>query len=156
MGLKEIVDGFADKFGIEGLSVENDEVALEIDEMPILFATGKDSAIVITGLVGDPPAEGGEAFANILLEGTMTLMDEKSSALARNSETGAYTLVQRVAQDGLTVEAFCERLTGFVNTLETWRRFLEDFRPAAVAAANESASSFADGKELVMGGFMQV
>ena len=155
MELKEIADGLGAKFGIEGLTVEDGEVALEIDEMPILLAMGKDSAIVITGFVGDPPAEGGETFAHMLLEGTMNLMDEKPAALARNPETGAYALVQRVAQDGLTVDAFCEKLTGFVNTLETWRRLLEDFRPAAVAA-KESASSFPDEKELAMGGFMQV
>ena len=61
----------------------------------------------------------------------------------------------RPAQDGLTVDAFCEKLTGFVNTLETWHGLLEDFRPAA-ATAKESASSLPDEKELAMGGFMQV
>ena len=155
MELKEIANGLGAKFGIEGLTVEDGEVALEIDEMPILLATGKDSAIVITGFVGDPPAEGGETFANMLLEGTMNLMDEKSAALARNPETGAYALMQRIAHDGLTFDAFCEGLTGFVNTLETWRGLLEDFRPAA-AAAMESASSLLDEKDLAMGGFMQV
>ena len=147
--------GWEAKFGIEELAVEDGEVALEIDEMPILLAMGKDSAIVITGFVGDPPSEGGEAFANMLLEGTMNLMDEKSAALARNPETGAYALMQRIAHDGLTFDAFCEGLTGFVNTLETWRGLLEDFRPAA-AAAMESASSLPDEKDLAMGGFMQV
>ena len=155
MDLKEIADGLAAKFGIEGLAVEDGEVALEIDEMPILLAMGKDSAIVITGFVGDPPSEGGEAFANMLLEGNMNLMDEKSAALARNPETGAYALMQRIAHVGLTFDAFCEGLTGFVNTLETWRGLLEDFRPAA-AAAMESASSLPDEKDLAMGGFMQV
>ena len=155
MDLKEIADGLAAKFGIEKLAVEDGEVALEIDEMPILLAMGKDSAIVITGFVGDPPSEGGEAFANMLLEGTMNLMDEKSAALARNPETGAYALMQRIAHDGLTFDAFCEGLTGFVHTLETWRGLLEDFRPAA-AAAMESASSLPDEKDLAMGGFMQV
>ena len=135
--------------------VEDGEVALEIDEMPILLATGKDSAIVITGFVGDPPAEGGETFAHMLLEGTMNLMDEKPAALARNPETGAYMLVQRLVQDRLALDAFCDELTAFVNLLETWRKMLEDFRPAA-AAAKTAADMQPGAQELSMSGFMQV
>ena len=155
MDLKEIADGLAAKFGIEGLAVEDGEVALEIDGMPILIGDGKNAAVVITGFVGDPPAEGGEAFANLMLEATMGFMDSKSLALARNSETGSYALVERVAQNGLTVDAFSESLTEFVNTLETWRKMLEDFRPAA-EAAKASADAQPDAQEMSMSGFMQV
>ena len=155
MNLKEIADGLSAKFGIDGLAVEDGEVALEIDEIPILLSEGKDAAIVITGSVGDAPAEGGETFANMLLEGTMNLMDEKSAAFARNPETGAYALVQRVGQDGLSLDAFSEVLGGFVNLLETWRGMLVDFRPAA-AAAKVAADAQPHEQELAMSGFMQV
>ena len=80
---------------------------------------------------------------------------EKSAALARNPETGSYALVQRIAQDGLTVDSFCEALTSFVDTLETWRTMLEDFRPAA-EAAKASADAQPDAQEMSMSGFMQV
>ena len=155
MDLKEIADGLTVKFNIPDLAVEDGEVALEIDGMPILLAEGNGDAIIITGFVGDAPAEGGEQFANLLLNATTELMDSKALALARNPETGALTLVQRVAQIGLAIDGFCEELSSFVNTLETWRGLLEDFRPAA-AEAMESASSLPDEKDLAMGGFMQV
>lgn len=155
MDLKEIADGLAAKFGIDGLAVEDGEVALQIDDLPILLAESNGSAIVITGFVGEPPADGGEAFANMMLEGTTSLMDTKPAALARNPETGVYMLMQRVAQAGLSLDAFSETLGDFVNLLETWRTMLEDFRPAA-AAAKTSADTQPNEKELVMGGFMQV
>ncbi len=155
MDIKELADGLAAKFNIDGLAVEDGEVALEIDGMPILLAEDQDVAIVMTGFVGNPPAEGGEVFANLMLEATMSLMDEKSAALARNPETGSYALVQRIAQDGLTVDSFCEALTSFVDTLETWRTMLEDFRPAA-EAAKASADAQPDAQEMSMSGFMQV
>ena len=155
MDLKEIADGLSAKFSIEGLAVEDGEVALEIDGMPILLGEGKNAAIVITGFVGDPPAEGGEAFANLMLEATMSLMDEKSAALARNPETGSYALVQRIAQDGLTFDIFSEALTSFVDTLETWRTMLEDFRPVA-EEAKATATAQPDAHEMSMSGFMQV
>ncbi len=155
MDIKELADGLAAKFNIDGLAVEDGEVALEIDGMPMLLAEDRDVAIVMTGYVGDPPAEGGEAFANLMLEATMGFMDAKSLALARNPENGSYALVGRVAQEGLTVDAFSEALTEFVNTLETWRKMLENFRPMA-AAAKAATDAQPDAQELALNGFMQV
>ena len=155
MELKKIAEGLSAKFQVEGLAVDDDELALEIDGIPILLSEDKGVAVIITGFVGIPPAEGGEVFANMLLESTMSLMDTKSSAFARNPETGAYALVQRVAQDGLSIDTFCEELTNFVNQLESWRKVLEDFRPAA-AAAKASADAQPGTEELARNGFMQV
>lgn len=155
MDLKEVADGLAAKFGVADLAVEDGEVALEIDGIPIMLADRNGTAIVITGLVGEPPAEGSDAFAGMMLTGTIGLMDERAAALARNPETGAFVLVERIAQDGLTLDAFCEGLTGFVNTLETWRRLLEDFRPAAKAAKTFTDQQPAE-RDLALGGFMQV
>ena len=155
MDLKEIADGLTVKFDIPDLAVEDGEVALEIDGMPILLAEGKDDAIVMTGYVGDAPAEGGEHFAILLLSATTELMNTKSLALARNPETGAFTLVQRVALVGLEIDGFCEELSGFVNTLETWRGILEDFRPAA-EAAKAFAAKQPNEQNFARSGFMQV
>ena len=155
MDLREIVEGLKARFNVEGLAVENGETALEIDGMPILIAEDRDVAIVMTGFVGDPPAEGGEAFTNLMLEATMGFMDTQSVALARNPESGSYVLLERLAQDGLTQDAFDEALTGFANILESWRKMLEDFRPAATAA-KAAAGAQPSTQELAMNGFMQV
>ena len=155
MDLKEIVDGLTERYAVGELVVEDGEVALEIDGMPVLLAEGDGTAILMTGLVGDAPSEGGEVFANLLLEGTMSLMDTKACALARNPETGAYALVARIPQAELTFDAFSEELASFVNTLEQWRGILEDFRPIA-AEAKAFAEAQPDAKEFERGGFMQV
>ena len=155
MDLKEIADGLSAKFNLSGLTIEDGELALEIDGMPILLGEAGGEAILMTGFIGEAPSEGGEAFANLLLEATTALMDTKSAALARNPETGAYMLVQRLVQDRLALDAFCDELTAFVNLLETWRKMLEDFRPAA-AAAKTAADMQPGAQELSMSGFMQV
>ena len=85
----------------------------------------------------------------------MSLMDEKSAALARNPETGSYAFLQRIAQDGLTADGFCDALTSFVDTLETWRTMLENFRPVA-EEAKASAAAQPDAHDMSMSGFMQV
>ena len=115
MDLKEIADGLSAKFNLSGLTIEDGELALEIDGMPILLGDAGGEAILMTGFIGEAPSEGGEAFANLLLEATTALMDTKSAALARNPETGAYMLVQRLVQDRLALDAFCDELTAFVN-----------------------------------------
>ena len=155
MDLKEIADGLSAKFNLSDLAIEDGELALEIDEMPILLGEADGEAILMTGFVGEAPAEGGEAFANLLLNATMALMGTKSMALARNPKTGAYALMQRLAQDHLTLDAFCEELSAFVNSLETWRKMLEDFRPAA-AEAKAASDAQPNAQELSMSGFMQV
>ena len=155
MDLKEIVEGLKAKFNVEGLAVEDGETAIEIDGMPLLIAEDRNVAIGLTGFVGDPPAEGGEIFANLLLETTMGLMDTKSAALARNPETGAYALVERLQQEGLTMDVFNEALADFVNRLETWRTMLEDFRPVATEAKTAAAAQ-PGAQDFAMNGFMQV
>ena len=155
MDLKEIADGLSAKFNLSGLAIEDGELALEIDGLPILLGEPEGDAILMTGFIGEAPSEGGEAFSNLMLEATTTLMDKKSAALARNPETGAYMLVQRLVKNYLTIDTFCEELTEFVNSLETWRKMLEDFRPAATAA-KAAADARPNAQELSMSGFMQV
>ena len=155
MELKETADGLVVKFHVDELAVEDDELAIEIDGMPILISEDPGVAIILTGFVGDPPAEGGETFANLMLDSTMELMDTKSAAFARNPETGAYALVQRVAQEGLSLDSFCEELSDFVNRLDSWRKMLEDFRPA-VAAAKAVQDAQPGTEDLARNGFMQV
>ena len=155
MDLKEIAGGLSAKFNLDELVVEDGELALEIDGMPILLGEAEGEAILMTGFVGEAPSEGGEFFANMLLEGTTALMDTKSAALARNPETGAYALVQRLDKGSLSVETFCEELTDFVNRLESWRKMLENFRPAAVAA-KAATDAQPNAQEISMSGFMQV
>ena len=57
--------------------------------------------------------------------------------------------------DQKAIDAFCEELSAFVNSLETWRKMLEDFRPAA-AEAKAASDAQPNAQELSMSGFMQV
>jgi len=154
MTFEEIVSGLGEKFAVEGLAAENGEAALEIDGMPVLLAEA-GGAVLVTGLLGDAPPEGGEAFANLLLEANAGLFDAKAMAFARNGESKAYLLVERIPSDGADLDAFCTALGEFADTLETWRKLLGDFRPAAEAAAAASGESPSP-MNFAMGNFMQV
>ena len=134
MEMKELLDGLASNLGIDSLAIIGGEAAIDID--------GMDDVLLVSGLVGDPPPEGCEAFCNLMLEANAGFFDAAPCTLARNPESGCYMLLKRFAKASLDPEsfakelaAFADTLAEFADTLAEWRESLESFRPAAAAAA---------------------
>lgn len=138
MDIQAITQALAAKFHIEGLECRDNKIDMEIDGAAVRIETDEDGGFLLRGWVGMAPVEGAEAFGNILLEANETLMESRKAALARNPETGAYELLERlpVAPD---VESFCQGLEQFANSLESWRTLLKEFGPAATHAAAATA-----------------
>ena len=146
MEMKELLDGLASNLGIDSLAIIGGEAAIDIDDMPVLITEAEDDVLLVSGLVGDPPPEGCEAFCNLMLEANAGFFDAAPCTLARNPESGCYMLLRRFAKASLDPESFAKELAAFADTLADWRESLESFRPAAAAAAemkqNESAIRF--------------
>ncbi len=158
MDFTELIKAFAERFGIADLDAGDGSAMLEIDGMEItIVADDSRRAIVVAGVIGEPPPENAAAFADLLLQTNHDLLGAEGCGFAQNRANGSYVLVLRLAQDGLGLDAFCSALDSFVNKVETWRGLLADFRPAAQAAnaAAESARSD-EGPGFIGGGFMQV
>ncbi len=68
MNIRTIAGAIAEKFGVEGLEGRDGKIEMEIDGAPVMIEETDGDAFIFNGLVGDAPAEGGEAFARILLE----------------------------------------------------------------------------------------
>ncbi len=136
MEMKELLDGLAAHLGIDSLAIVDGEAALDIDGMPVLIAEAQEDALLLSGLVGDPPPEGCEAFCNLMLEANASLFDAAACALARNPESGAYMLLKRLPKAALDPESFAKELAAFADTLSDWRESLDSFRPAAAAVAD--------------------
>ena len=146
MEFDKLISDFAVRHSIEGLSVEGDIAALDIDGI-VVGLNGDGGMLVMTAEIGEPPAEGRDIFAEMLLEANFS----SDFVFAKSSENGNYVMTSRVALDGLDGEAFDAALEALVNRAEAWRKLLEDFRPAAEeAAAMEEPVAFGND------GFMQV
>jgi hypothetical protein len=143
MEMKELLDGLAANLGIAGLAIVGGEAALDIDGMPVLITEAQDDALLLSGLVGDPPPEGCEAFCNLMLEANAGVFDASACALARNPESGSYMLLKRLPKASLDPETFATELAAFADTLADWRETLDSFRPAAAAAAELKRSESA-------------
>ena len=147
MEFKELIEGFAGRHNVEGLSIEDDAVALDIDGIVIMIvSTGEKLAI--SADIGDPPPEGAGVFANLLLEANL----QSDMVFAKHVESGAYVIMRRLSFYSLDVDVFDAALESFVSQAETWRRLLVDFRPIAKAAESEESTHSTFSAD----GFMQV
>ena len=147
MEFKELIEGFAGRHNVEGLGIEDDAVALDIDGIVITIVSAGEK-LAMSADIGDPPPEGAGVFANLLLEANL----QSDMVFAKHAESGAYVIMRRLSFYSLDVDVFDAALESFVNQAETWRRLLVDFRPIAKAAESDESnhSTFRDD------GFMQV
>ena len=141
MEFEEIVNGFAEKFGVDGLAPdENGTVRLEIDGMGVeILYDMAERTVFLCAEIGEPPPEGRERFAEVLLGANFLFQGTDGATLAQNPETKAYALVRPLNLAGLDVDVLSERLGSFVNGVERWRQTLTDFRDVAEAVPETEA-----------------
>jgi ankyrin repeat protein len=147
MDFPELIADFATRHDVADLTAADNAAALDIDGIIVLLVA-KGNELTISAEIGEPPAEGAAAFANLLLEASL----ESEAFFAKNNGTDQYIAVRRLPLAALDSAAFDTALESLVNLAETWRRLLADFRPAAEAAAKENADRPAFGS----GGFLAV
>lgn len=147
MDFNDLITDFAARHNVDGLAAEDGAAALDVDGILVNLVAAGD-LLVASAEIGEPPAEGASTFAELLLEANL----ESEAVFAKSREMGKYVVMRRHSLPALDSAAFDTLLEGLVNLAETWRRLLDDFRPAAKAAAEENAGNPAFGA----GGFMQV
>ena len=147
MDFNELVSDFAKRHAVEGLAAQDGGAALDIDGIAVTLVETGDH-LVASAEIGEPPSDGRADFADILLEANL----ESAAYFAKTRETGKYVLLRQLPLARLDPAAFDAALEALVNTAETWRRLLADFRPAAAQAAAEDAEAPSFGE----GGFLQV
>ena len=147
MDFNELIADFATRHNVDGLAAEDGAAALDVDGILVNLVAAGD-LLAASAEIGEPPAEGAGTFAELLLEASL----ESDAFFAKSRETGKYVVVRRHPLPRLDSDAFDSLLESLVNLAETWRRLLDDFRPAAKAAAEANAGTPAFGA----GGFMQV
>lgn len=147
MEFTELVASFAERHGIADLAADDGAAALDIDGI-VVTLVGTGDTVSLSADIGQPPADGRASFAKLLLEANL----QSDIFFAKAPESESYVAVRRLALQDLDAEAFDAALEALVNHAETWRRLLDDFRPAAEAAAAAEVES----DQLNVGGFLQV
>ena len=134
MDFPELIADFAARHDVADFTAIDNAAALDIDGI-LVFFVAKGEELIVSAEVGEPPAEGAAAFANLLLEASL----ESEAFFAKSAGADQYIAVRRLSLPSLDPAAFDSALGGLVNLAETWHKLLEDFRPAAKAAEAATA-----------------
>ena len=135
MEFTELIEDFASRHKVNGLVGIDNAASLDIDGIIVTIVSNGD-VLTISAEIGEPPAEGASVFANLLLEANL----QSGVYFAKAPDPGPYFAMRRLSLALVDGDAFDTALEAFVNTAETWRRLLADFRPVAKAAAEQTGS----------------
>jgi len=130
MEFKDLIADFATRHNVADLVADNNAAALDIDGIIVIIVADGDR-VTLSADVGEPPVEGRADFADLMLEASL----QTDAFFAKAAESETYIIVRRLSLQSIDDDAFDAALEAFVNQVETWRRLLSDFRPAAKAAA---------------------
>lgn len=154
MEFKDLLKALSEHLGGGvNLTPHDGTVDLSVDDMH-LSVTGSDetSSVSFVGIVGElPPGKRSERLFKALLEANHLFAGTGGATFSINGKDGVITLNRSLSYDMLTGETFCEALTLFVNTLESWIRLVADYR-----AAQDSSDDVRDDKLTAGNGFMAV
>ena len=95
MEFKELIAGFAAKYGIEGLSGADGAAELKVDDVRVeLLDDPQTHSIFACAEIGHPPPDANGAFGAMMLQANFHLRATEGATLCQNPETQAYALVR--------------------------------------------------------------
>jgi hypothetical protein len=156
MEYSELIQGFADRYGIAGLAAADGVATIEIDGLKVsLIHDDAADAVTIYGEVGFPPPDADGPFGGTMLKANHLFRGTGGAVLCQDPETGAYALFRVLPLVSLDLDALCAEIGKLVDQVENWKRLMEGFLEAE-EAAEDAVEEAAEFNSLPGGGFMQV
>ena len=147
MEFKELIAGFAAKYGIQGLDGADGVAELYVEGFRVeLLDDPQTQSIFACVEIGLPPPDANGVFGEMMLKANFLLRATEGATLCQNPETNAYAVVRPFPQALTDVESFAAGLESLVNQAENWRKMLAGLREAesARSAAQEVDDSHHD------------
>jgi hypothetical protein len=119
---RALVDGLAERLGLEGLLADDEDVAmLEFEEGPaIQLALDEEGGISLTAHLGDAP-EGDVELAEELLASNLNWRDTEGATLAMERFSRGVFLARRwTVAEIVDVQGLCTALEQFMLLAERW------------------------------------
>ena len=156
MEFKDLIAGFAAKFGIEGLDGADGVAELGVEGIRVeLLDDPQSRSIFACAEIGRPPPDANGAFGAMMLQANFLLRGTGGATLCQNPETGTYALVRPFPQALTDVESFAAGLESLANQTENWRKVLAGLREAELvqSSAPETDDSHHD---MISNGYFHV
>lgn len=159
MEYNELMNGFAEKFAISGMEIEDNAVVLEIDGMNVSFIhEPATNEVILVAEIGRPPPDPDGIMGATMLKANYFLKGTGGAVLCQMPDTGAYAISRRCPLVAHDVNTFSSALEAFVNSADDWRNVISCLRVAEESArltqdADQTEESLPG---MGYGGFMQV
>ena len=145
MEFKDLIAGFAAKFGIEGLDSADGVAELDVEGIRVeLLDDPQAQCLFACSEIGHPPPDANGAFGAMMLQANFLLRGTEGATLCQNPETHAYALVRPFPVALTDVESLAAGLKSLVNQTENWRKALAGLRTAE-ATQKQNVASAPDG-----------
>ncbi len=141
MTFDELVSGFAARYAIEGLAVEDGAAVLSIDGTEVTLRESADGgAVVVSAEIIEMPPDARGVFASLALQANYAAVG--GSALSLDAETGELSIATALPLALADPESLSAAVEALVNTAEEWRRnvvaFLDVDEEAAISDAEDA------------------
>ena len=151
MEAHELMKGLAGRLGIE--LDAGDVCSFEADGMVVsMYFPQASDYIAMSCDLGEPPPERLEGLYKALLGANYMFGGTMGATIALNPDDGRITLCRAMPTAMLDVDQLCRQLEHFLNTAETWRKIVSDYREGN----EEAASGNAAGAVFAPGDFLRV
>lgn len=131
MELKELMESFAARVGLEGLEPDPFGVyVLSFDEMAVAFKEDEPGQLILIAPFAKKPEEGTDHLAELLLSANHLQKATGGATISLDADSGDYCLQRRDRLSALDGEGFSLLIETFVNKLEEFRNLVQEFRPA--------------------------
>ena len=155
MDYNELMQGFAARFAVEGLELEDGVSALDIDGITVAFVadTHAETMTIVADIGPQPPTADG-SFGALMLKANYLFRATEGATICMNPETDGYAVQQAFRLVDLDVDSLAAHIERLVNLSEKWNGIVNGYREAEDSAA-ESRNQEAEFNP-VAGGFLQV
>ena len=120
--MENLLNGFGEKVGISDLNFdENGYCCLFFDEIVCNMELDEEAELLFMYTsVGEVPAEGKEAFYEVLLEANYFYRQTAGATLGIDRDAGLVVLAYQISFAGLDYHQFEKTIENFVNVSESW------------------------------------
>ena len=132
MEFSELIQKFAERFGLETPEIVDDATAFDADGMPFLVMRAADEGeseyLVIAADLGEPPPERMEKLYEALLDAGHAFAGAGGGVFARNPADGHIWLQLREAYASIDVESAIAKVKALGEAAVNWRDIIREYR----------------------------
>ena len=139
MDFKELISDFAERYGIEGLSANDNAAVIDVDGMTVglihdpASVDDTDDGIMVVVELGYPPPDADGPLGEVMLKANYLLGGTNGAILCQNPDTDAYAVMRRYSLSAHDCASFAAALEKLLITAENWKSVIAGIREADIA-----------------------